>query len=397
MKKILTVLLIFALTLSLVACAGEPKEPADGGNAPDEAVGEEKDNSSKEEPKKDDKECETAEEAVGNMILGFNFGNTLDAVGNWPEGVEPKSVETSWGNPQINKDQIKAVKAAGFNAVRLPVTWRNHIDEKGNINEPWLDRVEEVVRWVLEEDLYCIVNVHHDTGADGWIRASENNYNEYGDIYAKIWEQVATRLKDCGEKLIFESLNETLDEQGNWGWPDADDTKGMLLYTQRFIDTVRSCGGYNETRNLVINTYAASAGGAISDFIMPEDTVEDHIIMEIHNYDPQGFCWLDASWTTMTDQWGSDSDKRAIDSFFEDTAKRIAEKGVPLIIGEFGSWDKNNEAERAEHAGYVVGKATEYGIKCFWWSCGEAQLIDRYAAGPVFESIIEAMVEATKQ
>ncbi|MBQ8623953.1 MAG: glycoside hydrolase family 5 protein [Oscillospiraceae bacterium] len=370
MKKFFAVFITLIIALSLVSC-GSAKGT-------------------------DEYTCETAEEAVANIALGFNFGNTLDTTGDWFDRENIEACETGWGNPLITKEQVAAVKKAGFNAVRLPVTWRDHIDEDGTIDKIWLDRVAEIVDYIMDEDLYCIVNVHHDTGSDGWIRASEKNYNEKGDVYAKIWEQVATRFKDHGEKLLFESINETLDEQGNWGWPDAGDTQGIYLYTQRFVDVVRSCGGYNEVRNLVLNTYAASSGGAISDFILPEDTVENHLILEVHNYDPQGFCWQDASWTQMTDEWGSDSDKAAMDSYFEDTARRANELGLPLIIGEFGSWDKGNDSERAEHAGYVVGKANEYGIKCFWWSCGDAQLIDRYTAKPVHEEIIEAMVKAIK-
>lgn len=370
MKRLLSVFIALIIALSLVACSDNKTT--------------------------DIYECETAEEAVANMTLGFNFGNTLDTTGDWFDRKDIEACETGWGNPLITREQVKGVKAAGFDAVRLPISWRDHIDEDGTIDKIWLDRVNEVVDYIMDEDLYCIINVHHDTGSDGWIRASEKNYKEKGDAYARIWEQVATRFKDYGEKLLFESINETLDEHGNWGWPDADDTRGMYLYTQRFVDVVRSCGGFNETRNLVLNTYAASAGGAISDFILPEDTVEGHFILEIHNYDPQGFCWQDAGWTTMTDKWGSDSDKAAMDNFFKDTHERAEKLGLPLIIGEFGSWDKNNDAERAEHAAYVVGKAKEYGIKCFWWSCGDASLIDRYTSKPIHEEIVDAMVNATK-
>lgn len=371
MKKILLIFMTLAMVLTLVSCA-EPK------------------------PMGGDGEIETAEEAVKNMVIGFNFGNTFDSTGDWIDSSDPAAYETAWGNPEITKEQVKAVKEAGFNAVRLPVTWRDHIDDEGNIDKAWLDRVAEVVDYIMEADLYCIVNVHHDAGADGWLRASEKNYEEKGDVFANIWKQVATKFKDYGEKLLFESVNEILNEQSNWGSPDESSTQGVYLYSQRFVDVVRSCGGYNETRNLILLTYAGSAGNAISDFIIPEDTVADHLILEIHNYDPQGFCWEDANWTTMTDKWGSDSDKAAIDNFFADTAKRIKELGLPLIIGEFGSWDKNNDFERAKHAEYVVSKAAEYDIVCFWWSCGGAEIIDRNTAKPVHEEIVDAMMKAVR-
>lgn len=340
-------------------------------------------------------ECETSWDAVANIKAGWNLGNTLDSISHQPEGTPTDVYETAWGNPVTTKKMISALKDAGFNAVRVPVTWEDHIDRKGNIDKEWLDRVQEVVGYVMSLDMYCIVNIHHDAGADGWLHASEGNYSENGDVYARIWEQVADRFKDYDEKLMFESVNEMLDDNSNWGYPSEEAAKGMTLYTQRFVDTIRSGEGYNKTRNLVVMTYAGSASNAISDFVVPEDTVEDHLILEIHDYSPADFCWLE-SWMTPTDVWGSDEDKAEMDAFFVDTDKRVKELGLPLIIGEWGSQSKDNESERAEHAAYFAKKVHEYGYAAFWWDCGAFALLDRPNEKILRPEIVEAIINASE-
>ncbi len=123
---------------------------------------------------------ETAESTVGAINAGWNLGNSLDSFGEWI-GIytsgKPSDYETAWGNPVTNEKLITAIKNAGFNAVRVPVTWAEHIDNSGNIDKVWLDRVQEVVDYVISQDMYCVVNVHHDADADGWLEASAKCYN----------------------------------------------------------------------------------------------------------------------------------------------------------------------------------------------------------------------------
>lgn len=338
-------------------------------------------------------ECETSWKAVENITVGLNLGNTLDAHGDELIGSSPEAYETAWGNPVTTKEMIAALKDAGFNAVRFPVTWLNHFGRNGIIDEEWFARVKEVVDYLMSLDMYCILNMHHDAGAHGWVHASTANYAENGDTYSKIWEQIAGSFKDYGDKLIFESINEILDDDSRWGLPSDDAVEGLALYTQRFVDTIRSCGGYNKTRNLVVLPYAGSAGDALSKFVMPSDTVKDHLILEVHNYDPVDFCWLN-SWLTSIDSWGSDEDAAKLDAYFADTYSRVQQFNVPLIIGECGSEFKNNDEARALHAAYYFKKVKEYGFAAFWWDCGKFALIDRFNAEVSRPEIVRAMMES---
>lgn len=374
-KLILCIIISLIMTLSLAACGKDGYNPE-----PFDETG--------------SSECETSWEAVENIKVGWNLGNTLDSCGDWLFQSPPEAYETAWGNPLTTKDMIAAVKDAGFNAVRVPVTWNDHFDDNGVIDEAWFDRVQEVVDYVMSLDMYCILNMHHDAGSDGWLRASTANYAENGDTYAKIWEQIADRFKDYGEKLIFESINEILDENSNWNSPSQDAIEGLSLYVQRFVDTIRAGEGYNKTRNLVLMTYAGSAGVTLSNFVMPEDTVEDHLIIEIHNYDPVDFCWRD-SWLTSTSFWGSDADIAEMDAYFADTYSRAQQFDAPLIIGEWGSEGKDdNDEDRARHASYFVKKAQECGFAVFWWDCGHFALIDRENSKVAHPEIVQAIMES---
>ena len=146
---------------------------------------------------------EDAQQTADNIRVGWNLGNTLESNGEWiglySDG-KPENYETAWGNPVTTPELIAAVKAAGFNAVRVPVTWCEHIDENGNIDSEWMSRVQQVVDYVIQQDMYCIINVHHDSGG-GWLRATPECYAESSDKFANIWENIATYFKEYDDRL----------------------------------------------------------------------------------------------------------------------------------------------------------------------------------------------------
>lgn len=342
-------------------------------------------------------EIQSADEAVNSITAGWNLGNSLDPKGDWITGGLPSSHETAWGNPVTKPEMITAVKEVGFNAIRVPVTWTDHMDDEGNVDEAWMNRVQEVVDYVVSQDMYCIINVHHDGGPDGWIAASTANYEKNKDKYKHLWTQIADRFKDYDGKLLFEAANEVLDENGNW-WTDKEDAfKGLNLYQQLFVDTVRSCGGYNKTRNLIVMTYAGAHDTVMYDNLaIPSDTVENHLIMEIHNYDPMEFNWTEVSWAQVRDTWGTDADYEQVKTSMETLASYSEKYGVPAIIGEFGSNFKDNDEERIKFVTSFVGTAAEHGIKCFWWDTSGMGLLDRYRAEMKYPEVAEAIVAAAE-
>ena len=331
---------------------------------------------------------ESATAAVKNMGVGWNLGNTLDAndasKSSWTTTADH---ETCWGQPVTKRELIKMMKEAGFGAIRVPVTWYQEMDSEGKVKDAWMKRVKEVVDYVIGEGLYCILNVHHDTGADNgafksWIKADEANYTQNKSKFEYLWKQIAETFKDYDQHLLFESYNEMLDAKSCWNYPtsvgsfDADYAKKSLEavnnYAQSFVDAVRNTGGNNAIRNLVVNTYAASPGGnwstnanlPVEQFKLPTDKVSKHLIVEVHSYPniSNGFSkeitYLDWLFSNIND-------------------KLITRLKVPVVIGEWGSSNVDAGTGKTDYdvrksdffsfVDYWVKKAKELDIATFYW------------------------------
>jgi len=289
---------------------------------------------------------ETATEAVKNMGVGWNLGNTLDANNN-NGGRQDLSSETCWGQPYTKPELMKMMKEAGFGAIRIPVTWFPHMDSSNKVDAAWMKRVHEVVDYVIDNGMYCLLNVHHDTG-DGsfhWLHASMNTYNNVKAKYESLWTQIAEEFKDYGDKLLFESYNEMLDEYNSWCFATfarsggyhatdaADAYQAINSFAQSFVNAVRATGGNNAKRNLVVNTYGACNGAGnwnthlkdpLKEMIIPSDAIAGagHIAVQVHAY--PNVKNISSMKTEVNDMFN------ALNTYF-------ISKGTPVIIGEWGT------------------------------------------------------------
>ena len=378
---------IIALGCGLLACGkGGDDTPANTPTAePTKAA----------EPTKEPKPVHkpTATEVVSDMVIGWNLGNALDS---YVAGETGLATETSWGNPYSTKAMIDGIKEAGFNAVRVPVTWYNHMDASTNqIDKEWMDRVEEVVNYVLDNDMYCIINVHHDTGEKGWLKATENGIDVKKTKFKAIWEQVSERFGEYGDKLLFEGFNELLDEESNWTKPGEAAGRITNELNQLFVDTVRASGKKNATRCLIVNTYCAGANkDVLKYFELPEDTVADKLIVETHIYQPYYFT---SEVSPDVTDWANG--KPTLESYIYNMYENFIKKGTPVIIGEFGAVDKDNLKSRMSWLRFFVDTCYKYGIKCFWWDNGNAaqyEIFDRTTLEITEPELLEVMMtEAT--
>ncbi len=294
-------------------------------------------------------------ELVKEMRIGWNLGNTLDATGS-SVGV---NTEMAWGNPKTTQEMIDAIIDQGFNVIRIPVSWGGHMGgaPEYNILPAWMDRVQEVVDYAYNRGVYVIVNIHHEE----WHFPSEENKDAAAEQLAALWTAIATRFRDYDEHLIFEGMNEPrkIGTSVEWNGGDQEGRDVVNYLDQVFVDAVRATGGNNTIRNLMVPGYAASSSDtALKGIVLPQD---DHLIVSVHAYSPYDF----ALNTSGRSTW--DNDTRDIDHLMELADELFLSKGVPVIIGEFGAMNKDNEAERVQWAEYYVGKAREYGIPCIWW------------------------------
>ena len=316
---------------------------------------------------------------VEQMHLGYNLGNTLDSnpIGSWwnPVGKTPQAWEQSWGQPLTTQAIIDSIAAKGFNVIRIPVTWGIHCDENDQIDQAWMDRVHQVVDYVLTAHCFCILNVQHDTGSadNRWLYADMDDYDGISTRYKKIWQQIATSFREYSDSLVFEAFNEILDKSNNWGDPtDSRAYEAVNRLEQDFVDVVRATGGNNEYRNLMVNPYSAGSTQAKLDGMqLPTDVHANHLLCSVHSYDPYWFCNDDDN--SDSQQWYiymfNDQCREEIDAIFARVHKRFAgDFGVPYIFGEFGAIGSHPDmAERIKYAQYMVKKFREYDTTGLWW------------------------------
>ena len=318
---------------------------------------------------------EKAKDAVTNMGVGWNVGNTLDAA-NWDgkDGWNWSSIEeheTYWGQPIIIPELMKMMKEAGFGTIRVPVTWFQEMDKDGKVNAAWMKRVHEVVDYVLDNDMYCILNVHHDTGAESnhWLVATMDNYKNTQERYENLWKQIANEFKDYDEHLLFEAYNEMLDDKNTWNEPvnKTDGYNAINSYAKSFVTTVRNTGGNNKDRNLIVNTYSASSTpDAMKNLDLPEES--NHIIFQIHSYP----------------NWQSKSNaKIEIDNLISNIKTNLLNR-APVIIGEyatFTTWPTEKDYYATDHdvalyaMDYLIQETKKAGVgTCYWMGLSDGAI-----------------------
>ena len=312
---------------------------------------------------------------VKDMKTGWVLGNTFDAFnGETRLSKGGLDMEKSWVGVMTSRDVITAVKAAGFNAVRIPVSWHNHVDEQNQIDPAWMARVREVTEWVLDEGMYAIVNVHHDNYPD-FFYPDSTHYDSSASYLSSVWRQMAECFADCDEHLILESMNEPrlTNTEYEWNWQknqpackDAADCINRL--NQLFVDTVRATGGQNATRYLCVPAYDASPWYACDEaFQLPKDSAENRIIVAAHAYTPYNFA-LNLNSNDQSFSLEDAGKKAEISQFMNGLYERFVSKGIPVLMDEYGALEKGeNLQDRVNFAAYYIAAASARNLTCFWW------------------------------
>jgi len=298
-------------------------------------------------PTKDDGSVQkelTALELVKEMGNGINLGNTMEAYGHGSFPVDTDTVyfETLWGQPETSERMIQGMKDAGFDSIRIPVAWTNAMDyENGDytIQKHWMDRVETIVNYALDADMYVVINDHWDGGWWGMFGSATPETREKAmDMYVSMWEQIADRFQNYSDKLIFEAGNEELGDRLNDKdkCPDSGSLNKNECYettnliNQTFVDTIRKSGGNNADRFLLIAGYNTDIMNTCDDrFKMPTDTAKDKLLISVHYYTPWDYCGTDSR-----DSWGSVKDYEEQNSLMEMMTK-FTDQGYGVIIGEY--------------------------------------------------------------
>ena len=412
-KKILSLVCVAAMASGLAACSS--------------------DSSSESSPDNDSKPAAselslTPENFAENLGAGWNLGNTLEAV----SGGEVS--ETAWGNPKASQEMIDAVADAGFKTIRVPVSYIGKINDENNymVEPEWLDRVKEVVDYCYTRDLFVIINVHGDgynSIPGGWLLINGDDQDTIKERYKHLWDQIAEQFKDYDEHLIFESMNEVFD--GTYGDPNREYYGNLNAYNQIFVDTVRASGSENTHRWLMVPGWNTDINYTVGDygFQMPTDSNNSsdtgRLVLSVHCYDPWDYCGTENNKTFLwgergqeiveingaspknTASWGKEDH---IDAQMEKLKTGYVDKGIPVIIGEYGCIDKtganagipNQIAEnRVYYNGYLAGAAALRKITPVYWDNGYNGkygfgLFNRTTCEQTQPEIIQSIITAVK-
>lgn len=372
MKRVLPALI--ALFVLLTGCSGNTSQPS-GGISPDQVFsGGSVSIDGYDRPS--NMIDISSQQLVTNIRIGWNVGNALDSctadldgdrAADRPGQTED---ETSWGNPMLTEQYFKTLADNGINAVRLPITWRGHIDADGNIEETWLNRVKQVVDYAYDNGMYVIITMYHDGAADAdfgaWIRNARYDRDEVLARYSRIWSQIAEKFITYNERLLYESMNRV-------EFPELDSDKAYELFNavnQEFVNTVRRTGGNNLYRHLVIAGYGADILETCDGrFKMPED-MRGKCILSVQYYIPRTFC-VDG----VIDHWGSAVEENWMDSRVELLRTRFVDNGIPVIISEYGAPSLSDETSRIYFCERLTKQCRDNYISTFLWDDGS--VLDR--------------------
>lgn len=328
---------------------------------------------------------------VKKMGAGINIGNSLDTYGlrAYREDATDLEFETYWGNPPITANLFRMIKESGFTTVRIPVTWQDHMDDTGKVSKEWMEHVQKVVDMALAEELYVILNTHHEEWMD--LKYEEKDITLR---FTDLWSQIALHFRSYDEMLLFEGMNEPRLRDSAYEWQDG--TKEMRNLINRlntvFVNTVRNSGGMNEKRYLLICPYAAKyTEQALEDLDVPGG----NIIVSIHMYYPYEFVENADSFS----EWNPKDEKckeymNEIKIYFENFYQLFIRKGIPVILTEFGCEDKGNLKSRVEWIKTYRNNADKYGIPCIWWDNGkEYMIMDRNSYSWRYPEIVDALLD----
>ncbi len=322
----------------------------------------------------------TASEVIKLMGNGINLGNTMEAYGHptYVQGGDPTNFENLWGQPTTTQEMIDGMKAAGFDSIRVPVAWTNGMNfESGDytIDERLMNRVEEIVNYALNADMYVVINDHWDGGWWGMFGSEDQAVRDKAmEMYKSMWTQIGENFADYDYRLIFEGANEELGDRLND--KEITGSKGVLTQNecyekaleinQAFVDTIRSLGGNNAERFLLAAGYNTDIMMTCDDrFVMPTDTADSKLLLSVHYYTPWDYCGTDG-----VTQWGSPDDYEEQNRLFKMMTK-YSDQGYGIIIGEYAVMSSSGAIKKDTDKFYtnLLDNCDLYNFCPMLWDC----------------------------
>jgi endoglucanase len=330
----------------------------------------------------------TPQQAAKLMSPGWNLGNSFDATPN----------ETSWGNPTPSQTLIKAVHAAGFKLLRLPVGWTDHIGAAPSytIDSAWMNKVKQTAQWAIDDGMYVFVNTHHDSdgGNGGWVSfpSTTSAAQTVATEVTAVWTQVANTFKSFDSRLMLECFNEPNYTAGASAQAQTD----LNMYLEACFKAIRDTGGANATRIVMIQPIGASPIQSGIQSMQKVSFINDpNLVISLHTYYPTNF-----GLSTTPYAWGSSSDYTSMQNSIAQQIRVWLPTQV-IFIGEWGSMAAQATTNRAAHALAYAQDTTTAGIVPIWWDNGGSgsesfSLFNRNSGAVTQSTIVSGIMTGVK-
>jgi endoglucanase len=326
----------------------------------------------------------TPQQVVKLMPPGWNLGNSFDGTPN----------ETSYGNPTPTQTLINAVHTAGFNTLRLPVTWTTHIGAGPSytIDSAWMAKVKQTAQWAVDAGMYVFVNTHHEAdGNGGWISfpSSTSSAQTVATEVTAVWTQIATAFQSFDSRLMLECFNEP-NEAGGGNTTTAQ--TDLNMYLEACFAAIRGTGGANATRIVMIQPVGASPIQSGIQSMQKVSFINDpNLIISLHTYYPTNF-----GLSTTPYAWGSSTDYTNMQNSIAKQI-RVWLPTQPIVIGEWGSEGAQATANRAAHALAYSQDVTTAGMVPVWWDnggsgSGSYGLFNRTTGAETYPTIVSGIM-----
>jgi endoglucanase len=290
---------------------------------------------------------QTPQELVTKMGRGLNLGNVLSA-----------PVEGNWAGAATEQYFID-VANAGFTNVRIPIDFfgsrttgstlsfnpsantSTTVDRaQFQVSTSYLNRLEEVITWGLNQDLVIVLDFHGATLKSEFIYTFDSSEGSYthptsakraADLskFYSIWEQIADRFKNYSDDLIFEVINEPY---FHISASEMDEINAEV------ISIVRASGGNNSTRKIVVTGGSQNSFRAITTIGNQIINSDNYLIATFHYYLPFSFT-KSSDYRYNENNWGTNQDKNDVDADFQTVADWANQFNPPVAVylGEFSA------------------------------------------------------------
>jgi len=279
---------------------------------------------------------------------------------------------------RFHERHFQLLHQAGFQTIRVNLQAFSHMDEQNRLDPAWLKTLDWVVKNALTNDLTVILDEHD------FIFCADHA----DDCQTKLpafWRQVAEIYKDAPPSVIFEIFNEPNGQLTVPRW-------NTLM--REALAVIRKT---NPTRNVVIGgaMWNSSAPSVLNQLDLPED--DRHIIATVHYYQPMRFTHQGARWSPENAKlsgvtWGADAEKQRVVADFAAVEKWADAHNRPVLLGEFGAYDKGPIDSRVAYTSWVARTAESFGWAWTYWQFDSDFIVWDMAKDGWVEPILNALV-----